>query len=259
MDLYDVFCAVMYIVKGGIQWRMLPSDFPDWRLVYYYFTVWSKKNENGVSILDTVLKKLVRMIRNDALKKDSPILGILDSKSIKNADTAQEKGYDAGKKVSGIKLHIITDTMGLPHAISISCADINDRTGGINTIACNLSSLLCMEKIIVDGGYTGENFAVSVRDLCGAEVEVVKRSGMHKFEVLPKRWIVERSFTRVDKYRRLWKNCEKNYILLFKWLLLFLFFCSSEDFRQVIGFRSNYCRSDSYHCSVTEKEILIFI
>lgn len=58
VDLYDVFCAVMYIVKGGIQWRMLPSDFPDWKLVYYYFTVWSKKDENGINILDKVLKKI---------------------------------------------------------------------------------------------------------------------------------------------------------------------------------------------------------
>jgi len=149
--------------------------------------------------------------------------------------------------------------MGLSHAISISCADIDDGTSGINTIACNLSSLLCMEKIIVDGGYTGENFAVSVRDLCGAEVEVVKRSDMHKFEVLPKRWIVERSFAWVDKYRRLWKNCERKLYTAFQMVTLIFIFCSSEDFRQVLGFRSNYCRSNSYHCSVTEKEILIFI
>ena len=57
VDLYDVFCAILYLLKGGIQWRMLPSDFPNWKLVYYYFTVWSNKNENGVSILDSVLKK----------------------------------------------------------------------------------------------------------------------------------------------------------------------------------------------------------
>lgn len=59
-DLYDIFCAVMYIVKGGIQWRMLPSDFPNWKLVYNYFTVWSKKDDNGVSLLDKVLKKINR-------------------------------------------------------------------------------------------------------------------------------------------------------------------------------------------------------
>ena len=59
-DLYDIFCAVMYIVKGGIQWRMLPSDFPNWKLVYYYFTVWSKKDDHGVSLLDKVLKKINR-------------------------------------------------------------------------------------------------------------------------------------------------------------------------------------------------------
>ena len=70
-------------------------------------------------------------------------------------------------------------------------------------------------------GYTGENFAVSVRDLCGAEVEVVKRSGMHKFEVLPKRWIVERSFAWVDKYRKLWKNCERKLYTTFQMVTLY--------------------------------------
>ena len=75
------------------------------------------------------------MIRNNSLKKDKPTLGIIDSKSIKNTDTAEEKGYDAGKMVSGIKLHIVVDTMGLPHAIYVSCADITDRNGAIQTIS----------------------------------------------------------------------------------------------------------------------------
>lgn len=149
------------------------------------------------------------MLRNHSLKKDKPTLGIIDSKSIKNADTAEEKGYDAGKKISGIKLHIIVDTMGLPHAISVSCANITDRTGAIQTISLHLDSLSCMKKYIVDGGYTGDKFASKVKEICKAEVEVIKRNEVHQFEVLPVRWIVERSFGWLDKYRRLWKNCER--------------------------------------------------
>ena len=149
------------------------------------------------------------MIRNNSLKKDKPTLGIIDSKSIKNTDTAEEKGYDAGKKVSVIKLHIIVDTMGLPHAIYVSCADITDRNGAIQTISLNLDSLSCIKKYIVDGGYTGDKFASEVKEVCKAEVEVIKRNKVHKFEVLPIRWIVERSFGWLEKCRRLWKNCER--------------------------------------------------
>lgn len=98
VDLYDVFCAVLYVVKGGIQWRMLPADYPNWKLVYYYFTVWSKADENGVSLLDVVLKKLVQQIRNEDIRKDKTSFGIVDAQSVQNADIAEEKGYDAGKK-----------------------------------------------------------------------------------------------------------------------------------------------------------------
>ncbi len=87
VDLYDVFCAVLYVVKGGIQWRMLPADYPNWKLVYYYFTVWSKADENGVSLLDVVLKKLVRRIRNEDIRKDKTSFGIVDAQSVQNADT----------------------------------------------------------------------------------------------------------------------------------------------------------------------------
>ena len=147
------------------------------------------------------------MIREDNLKKEKPTLGIIDAKSIKNADTAQEKGYDGNKKISGIKLHIITDTMGLPHAISISCANKSDRKGAVKMVSSHLESLFSIKKFIVDGGYTGENFAKEIKELCHAEV--VKRKKAHEFEVLAIRWIVERSFGWLEKYRRLWKNCER--------------------------------------------------
>ena len=97
-DLYDVLCAVLYVVQGGIQWRMLPSDYPKWQSVYYYFRVWSEKDETGVSILDKVLHKLVKQIRNEDLRRDKTTFGIVDAQSVQNADTAEEKGYDAGKK-----------------------------------------------------------------------------------------------------------------------------------------------------------------
>jgi transposase len=136
-------------------------------------------------------------------------LGIADAQSVKNADTAQHKGYDAGKKVSGIKRHLTVDILGLPLALHVTTADVNDREGGLDMLARHKDTLSGVIKLLVDGGYTGENFAQGVAEQIDATVEVVKRPELHKFAVMPKRWIVERSFAWLEKCRRLWKNCER--------------------------------------------------
>ena len=134
---------------------------------------------------------------------------IIDAQSVKNTDTAKEKGYDAGKKVSGIKRHIAVDTNGLPHAIAITTANISDRAGAIAMIKENKQNLSRVQNTLVDGGYTGEPFATEVKAIINATVEVVKRNELHTFKVIPKRWVVERSFAWLVKCRRLWKNCER--------------------------------------------------
>ena len=109
-------------------------------------------------------------------------------------------------------MHIGVDVLGLPHAIMITTANITDRSGAIDMVDyyCDVTNHLSrIKKLLVDGSYTGENFANEIKKLSGAEVEVVKRNELHTFVVLPKRWIVERSFAWLDKYRRLWKNCER--------------------------------------------------
>ncbi len=109
-------------------------------------------------------------------------------------------------------MHIGVDVLGLPHAIMITTANITDRSGAIDMVDyyCDVTNhLSLLKKLLADGGYTGENFANEIKRISGAEVEVVKRNELHTFAVLPKRWIVERSFAWLDKYRRLWKNCER--------------------------------------------------
>jgi transposase len=133
----------------------------------------------------------------------------VDAQSVKNTDTAEHKGYDAGKKVSGIKRHIAVDTQGLPHAIHVTTANVTDRTGALEAFALHQEDLGKVQTVLVDGGYTGEPFADAVKKLLGASVEVVKRNELHTFAVLPKRWVVERSFAWLEKCRRLWKNCER--------------------------------------------------
>ena len=133
----------------------------------------------------------------------------MDSQSVKNTDSAEQKGYDAGKKVSGIKRHIAVDTQGLPHAIHVTTANVTDRAGALAMFDQRRDGLSLVQNVLVDGGYTGEPFAAGVQSLLGASVEVVKRNEMHTFVVLPKRWVVERSFAWLEKCRRLWKNCER--------------------------------------------------
>lgn len=134
---------------------------------------------------------------------------IVDAQSVKNTDTAEKKGYDAGKKVSGIKRHIAVDTNGIPHAIHVTTANVSDRDGALMMVSNAKKSLSAVSNVLVDGGYTGAKFADQIKAILGATVEVVKRSELHKFVVLPKRWVVERSFAWLEKCRRLWKNCER--------------------------------------------------
>jgi transposase len=111
--------------------------------------------------------------------------------------------------VSGVKIHIGTDTGSLPNAIHVTTANITDRDGALKMLKIYASNLTSVLKVLCDGGYTGENFANAVMALLKAVVEVVKRNELHKFAVIPKRWAVERAFAWLDHCRRLWKNCER--------------------------------------------------
>ena len=101
------------------------------------------------------------------------------------------------------------DTNGLPHAIRVTTANITDRDGALEMFEIYASDLTSVIKVLADGGYTGENFSKGVNNLINAEVEVAKRSELHTFAVIPKRWVVERTFGWLEKCRRLWKNCER--------------------------------------------------
>ena len=134
---------------------------------------------------------------------------IVDTQSVRNSDSAGSRGYDQGKKVPGVKRHIAVDTQGLPHAIDVTTADVTGRAGALAMFDRSQAALNQVQKVLADGGYGGEPFAPAVQNLLGASVEVVKRRELHTFVVLPKRWVVERSFGWLDKCRRLWKNCER--------------------------------------------------
>jgi len=152
---------------------------------------------------------VVGVVRQSLGRKKTTRFIIVDAQSVKNTDTAENKGYDAGKKVSGIKRHIGVDTNGLPHALDVTTADITDRNGALQTFERHRENLPNVKNVLADGGYTGEPFAEGVQKILDATVEIAKRHELHKFAVLPKRWVVERSFGWLEKCRRLWKNCER--------------------------------------------------
>ncbi|WP_241493155.1 IS5 family transposase [Levilactobacillus brevis] len=209
-DLYDLFCAVAYVLKTGCQWRQLPADFPNWQSVYYYYRVWSEEQIiDEPSILDKCLKKLSLPYGKKQSRSAKTSFIIIDAQSVKNTDTAEHHGYDGGKRISGIKRHLAVDINGLPQAIHITTANVSDRDGASAMLALNYDHLRQVKSVLVDGGYTGSNFAADVYTNLKATVQVAKRNELHKFEVLPQRWIIERSFSWLDKCRRLWKNCER--------------------------------------------------
>ena len=153
VDLHEVFNAVLYLLKSGCQWRMLPEGFPNWVTVYSYFAKWSATDRDGVSALERALKKSVGAAREKLGRNAMTSFIIADAQSVKNTDSAEQKGYDAGKKVSGIKRHIAVDTQGLPHAIAVTTAEVTDRSGALVAIDRCRPNLELVESVLVDGGY----------------------------------------------------------------------------------------------------------
>ncbi len=135
------------------------------------------------------------MIRACDNRKEQTSFCIIDAQSVKNTDAAENKSYDAGKKISGIKRHIAVDTNGLPHAIHVTTANVTDQNGAIEMFEANKDNLYLVENVLCDGCYTGEKFANSVKNTIGSNVEISKRNELHMFVVLLKRWAVERSFS----------------------------------------------------------------
>lgn len=203
-ELREIINAILYLVKTGCHWRMLPGDFPKWPIVYYYFSTWKK---NG--IWEYIHESLVEKIRKKQGRNEEPSVGIIDAQSIKSTlVSSQDKGFDAGKKIKGIKRHIIVDTLGLILAVVIQSASVQDRDGAVSVIEKLTESWKKIIKIFADGGYAGKLIAV-IKERFKIELQIIKRDELHTFKILPKRWIVERTFSWIDTNRRNSKNYER--------------------------------------------------
>jgi len=204
-SLREVVNALLYITKSGIQWRMLPKEYPKWQLVYYYFRKWT-----GECVIEEMHDSLLSLCRKQAGRASSPSLGLIDSQSIKTSSMTQEKGYDGGKKIQGRKRHIVTDTMGFILAVVVHSAGLQDREGCKLVLRELRFKFPRLKKILADGGYTGE-LAVWVMQFTGWVLEIVaKVAGTGGFNVIPQRWVVERTFGWFNFNRRLAKDYETN-------------------------------------------------
>jgi putative transposase len=203
--LRELVNAVFYLVKTGCQWRNLPKDFAPWRTVYHYFRLWKR---NGLwNQIHTHLRKHLRLVEG---RKPQPSAAIIDSQSVKSTETSDERGYDAGKKINGRKRHLLVDTIGLVLQVMVLPANIQDRDGAKQLLAAFFSQKTRrhVKHIWADGGYGGA-LRETARKLWRCALEIVKRSELHTFKVLPRRWVVERTFGWLGRYRRLSRDYER--------------------------------------------------
>lgn len=201
--ILEIFNAIAYVVKSGCQWKMLPKAYPNWKTVYHHFKAWS-----GKRVFSELLSMLVYNKRK-LLGKCAPTVGIIDSQSVRSALPQSEKGVDGFKKVKGIKRHLITDSNGYPLQVMSTPANVHDSKAAIPLIESTLSKWNKLIKIKADKGYCGA-FANHPNLQCKVILECVKSNfGTSEFIPLQGRWVVERTFAWLEKYRRLNRNYEK--------------------------------------------------
>ena len=216
-DRRRVINAILDVVKGGVHWRQLPKCFPPWKTVYHVFRAWTL--DDTWAALNDALRTCLRA---DEGRQDQPTAAILDSQSVKSDGHGGAVGYDAGKKIKGRKRHVLVDTLGMILGVVVTPADCPERDGAKKVMAKVCDWFPSLRKLWVDGGYTGEAFETWVRDRWSKlDVEVVKRSDqVHGFVVLPKRWIVERTFGWLMRNRRLARDYERTKSSAEAWIYL---------------------------------------
>jgi putative transposase len=201
----ELLDAIFYLNRTGCQWRNLPTDFAPWRTVYHYFRLW--KRSGLWAEIHTHLREFLRQL---AGRDRHASAAILDSQSVKSTECSDTRGYDAGKKVNGRKRHVLVDTLGLILLVLVLPANLQDRDAARQLLErfYGASRRRTVKHIWADGGYAGTLLAWAQR-LWRCTVEIVKRTDAHCFRVLPRRWVVERTFGWLGRYRRLNRDYER--------------------------------------------------
>jgi len=215
-QMRQVVNAMLYLLTTGCQWRLLPKEFPPFSTVQRFFYRW-----RDAGLWQTINHFLVMRTREAAGREASPTAGVLDSQSVKTTEAAGPRGYDAGKKIKGRKRHVLTDTNGLLVAAVVHQADIQDRDGAPLVLASARYLYPWLRHIFADGAYSGAKLDTALENIGRWTIEVIKRSDAASgFVVLPRRWVVERTFAWLNRNRRLAKDFEATLESALAWLFL---------------------------------------
>lgn len=214
--LRRVLNAIFYVLKSGCPWRMLPKDFPGWKTVYHHFRCWSRSG-----LLETINTRLRRLLRRLDGKTKEPSAAVIDSQSVRSNAHGGPVGYDAGKKTKGRKRFVCVDTLGWLLGVTTTPANITERCGAKELLRPVLRGHR-LKKIWADGGFSGSELSGWVRRLSRVTtVEIIKRiSTKPGFHVLPKRWVVERTFAWLVQHRRLVRDYEQSLHSATAWVFL---------------------------------------
>lgn len=203
----EIVDAVLYVVRTGCAWRQLPADFPPWQTVYWYFVRWEQQRVT-LRLLDV----LRRQVRQGEGRDADPSAGIIDSQSVKAADTVgrDTRGYDAGKKVPGRKRFIVTDTLGLLITVTVCAASVQDRDGAKGTLPGLYPTSPTCRFVSADAGFAGRLVGRAAQTL-HTTIDIVRKPADQKgFAVLPRRWAVERTLAWLTAHRRLARDYERH-------------------------------------------------
>ena len=204
--LRSLLNAILYLVKSGCSWRLLPKSFPPWKTVYHRFRAWCL--DGTWLAINHAFRSLARV---EDGRRPEPSAAVLDSQTVRSDAHGGDVGYDAAKKTKGRKRFIVVDTLGLLLGVLVLPANVPERIGARQLLGPLMPALGRLRKLWVDGGYSGPELAAWVRERSPKlDVQVVKRNDSVKgFKVLPKRWVVERTFGWLVQHRRLVRDYEK--------------------------------------------------